>query len=240
MQQENFIDKIKSKGYWRLNFQPLKDINLELTNCKSIIEKSQVHLRGWYYPHLQENKDNGNFGVGQNYYESSTDWSRFKEFWRMYQSGQFINYIGLREDWVCEDIDIIEENERIKFNNSIDVIGGIIYQITEFLEFLHNLMLNSDIYDNGVSIFLSMNNTKDRELKVFGFARAGFMTSHKTIIDNIVIFDNKEFSKEELLTNYREISMDAIKLLVERFNWLNYDFNSIKGEQEKFLNGKIW
>src|ERR1035441_3490152 len=100
------LDKIKSRGYWRINFEPLvyEQKLKTLGECKDIIEKSQVELRGWNYPHFPR-RTGTDVGLesGDKFYEGWIDWFNHIEFWRMYQSGQFLHYFAVREDWSESD-----------------------------------------------------------------------------------------------------------------------------------------
>lgn len=58
-----------------------------------------VRLRGRDYSHTEENA----LIYGQDYMESSLEFESNKEIWRIYQSGQFVHHIAMREDWQQED-----------------------------------------------------------------------------------------------------------------------------------------
>ena len=85
------VAKIKSRGYWEVVIRPLKfeKERLEsLKDCANLVLENKVRLRGWDYPHVSSK-----YGVqsGDNWVENVTDWSSYEEFWRMYQSGQFLH-----------------------------------------------------------------------------------------------------------------------------------------------------
>ena len=93
--KEGLLEKIKSRGYWRVNIQPLTaTIRLDtLQKCREVVDKSSVELRGWDFPHIPRKNDQttGGAPVGS-YYEGWVDWENYKEFWRMYKSGQFFHF----------------------------------------------------------------------------------------------------------------------------------------------------
>ena len=94
--KDGLIEKIKSRGYWRVNFQPITAVvRLDsIQKCKEIIEKNNVNLRGWDFPHIpSRNDETTGFAPAGNYYEGWTDWSNYKEFWRMYMFDLFGNFM---------------------------------------------------------------------------------------------------------------------------------------------------
>ena len=193
------IDKIKSKGYWRINFQPLVAVEKipKLEDCKTIIENNGVHLRGWDYPHFpKRNSDTSSISPATNYYEGWIDWDGQIEYWRMYQSGQFIQYLALKEDWADEDSFINERMKIILQKSSLSVIGTI-YQLTEIFEFLLRLV-NNGLYEEGVRVNISLNNTKNRKLWIDSFNRVPFYEEKKTGADKIE-FPLKTYQRTKLL-----------------------------------------
>lgn len=72
------LDKIKSRGYWRINFQPLVAVRkLEsIAACKDMVERNTVELRGWDYPHFSKRVDaDSGVETGNDYYQGWIDWA---------------------------------------------------------------------------------------------------------------------------------------------------------------------
>ena len=69
-----------------------------------LLKKMPWNFVVWDYPHFPQRRgDDTDLVPGNNYYEGWIDWGAHKEIWRMYQSGQFINYKAVEEDWFKED-----------------------------------------------------------------------------------------------------------------------------------------
>lgn len=241
MTYQEVVEKVKTKGYWRIVFEPLKDEEMPLGKCKEIVEKNSVHLRGWDYPHVpQRVGDDTALEPGDNYWQGWLDWEgeNHKEFWRMYQSGQFIHYLGLREDWL-DSLRLRSmwkvADEEYSSGQAIGVIGTT-YQITEIYEFLSRL-IQDGIYSNGVKVSISLNNTQGRQLVVEQFQRMGFSMPKKTSSETINF--QKEYTKEEILSDSKEKSLEAIVHFFERFGWSPPNVEVIKSDQKNFLEGKI-
>jgi len=237
MNFDAIVEKIKIRGYWRVNFHPIAynaDL-LSLENCLKIIKENVVSLRGWDYPHVPSQKNEEEcISVSNNYYHAFIDWNGYKEYWRMYQSGQFLHYFALREDWD-------DENELIKgfiapqkSGEFIYIDGSIVYQLTEIYEFLSRLVL-SNKYDSNIFVSISLHNTKDRMLRVGNRNRAPFHNSYKSGSDTIEF--SSEYSKEQLIEKPDCLALETALFFFDRFTWHNPPMATIKQDQAELLSG---
>lgn len=237
--KENLIEKIRSRGYWRINFQPLvyQQKLTSLGDCKDVVEKSAVRLRGWDYPHFpQRIGDDSGLEVADGFYEGWIDWENHKEFWRMYQSGQFLHYISLREDWFEEDSFYRQHAIRYEPKTLLNIIGSVVYQMTEIFEFLSRLA-RAGIYDEGARASISLNNTKNRKLWISDPMRADFMQNYTTTSDKIDF--SKEYSKDQVIDSSRDLALEAMIYMFDRFGWHKPPLESLKTDQSNFLTGRI-
>ena len=92
------LEKIKSRGYWRINLQPLVKAEKlpSIDRCQEIVEQNAVKLRGWEYPAILQGAPDVQRTRTQTYFELANDWQNHIEFWRMYRSGQFLHYLALQ------------------------------------------------------------------------------------------------------------------------------------------------
>ena len=229
----DIIEKIKLRGYWRILFRPqiYKEERISpLSNCRNIIEKNSVEFRGWDYPHFprREDKDTA-LNPGNNYYVGWVDWNLHKELWRMYQSGQFIHYRALWEDW--HDADSFIANAH-KYQPMIYL--GVLhtnYQLTEIFEFLSGLA-KEGIYKEGINLSISLMNTKDRKLKIEEPRRIPFSRDYKTIAPEIEF--KKQYTEREIIENSTELAIKAILHFFERFDWTTSE-DIVRSDQKKIL-----
>src|ERR1700693_4619104 len=85
--------------HWRVNVRPATykaERIPSLSSCFDIVRKTKVSLRGWDYPHLS-NRTNEQ-GIGRNWVAAWSDFWGHLEYWRFYQSGQFMPLLGVREN----------------------------------------------------------------------------------------------------------------------------------------------
>jgi len=235
----DLLQKIKSRGYSRINFQPVVDRQKisSLGDCKDIVEKNRVELRGWDYPHFpRRSGDDTGLEPAEKHYIGWIDWNNLKEFWHMYQSGQFLHYVALREDWLEEDGWHNNLTEKIKPCSSLAIIGSVVYQMTEIYEFLSRLG-NAGIYDEGVRVSIALNNTQNRELWLDDNRRVPFSSSYKTGAQKIEF--QKNYSKEQILTTPKELALEAILYIFDRFGWHNPPIETFQQDQDNLIARRI-
>ena len=228
MSQE-LLDKINSRGYWRVVIRPTeyREENISLGEIRKTLDSTVLHLRGWDYPHI----DRSNTTNGQNYVQSYADFLGNIEFWRFYQSGQFINRFAMREDW-HEVSSIFGTGKPLPFK-SLDIIETL-YNVTEIVEFATRLAVKG-IYGKNIKIEISLCDTNDRAL--------ASIYSHRWLSRDYVckipeIKWEKLILTEELISNSAEISMNATLYIFERFNW-NTSADIFKDDQQKLLSGRL-
>jgi len=237
---EGHLEKIKSRGYWRVNFRPLTaDIRLKtMQECRDIVEKNSVELRGWDYPHFPRRNDEkvGTAPAGD-FFEGWEDWENHKEFWRMYKTGQFLYYRALREDWLDErgGIFTTPNDKSFKAGEKIGVLGSLVYEITECFQFLSRLV-ERGLYEKGVKVHISLVNTKGRELVVDDGARIPFMYARKTEAPELSF--EKTYTKEEILNDSKGLAHDIIMQVADSFGW-NPAPEQVAGDQEKLISRRF-
>ena len=97
-------DEIRTRGYVFVCIHPGPFAREHVANygeLEPIVEKASVSLGGWAFPHIdrQEPLKRGGDWVGQEF-----DSSRFRETWRLYQTGQFIHLGGISTDWMDRSV----------------------------------------------------------------------------------------------------------------------------------------
>ncbi len=98
-QEQTTLSKIRERGYWRVVNRPTSFDERhipEFSELFRIVERNVVRLRGWDYPHIDHKSqpERGKDWVGQEF-----QWEDELEVWRLYQSGQFIHYFAIAEEW---------------------------------------------------------------------------------------------------------------------------------------------
>ena len=227
--------------YWRVNFRPdvfKEDFIPSLKQCFEIVEKNKLSLRGWDYPHLS-NRENER-AVGNNWVASWSDFWGHKEYWRLYQSGQFLHIFGVREatepEWKQKLLQ--EMKGHLSFMKDVDwdrVPGfisfiNLIYSMTEIFEFAARLC-QAQVYSGVLNIDI-----KVKGIQGFVLAPEGGRTWHSYYAaSENELGHTWSLQSDVLVAESAEKALDVIIWFFERFGWLSPSQEVIRSEQNKFL-----
>lgn len=236
------ISKIKQFGYWRVIIRPTKyNDNLipSLGECKKIIADSQVSLRGWNYPHIDLSGINAS---SNNSVHSMCDWPSgpMYEYWRLYQTGQFIHYFAMRED-----LRITEEKKKefqlecgpTKVDKFLSILSTL-YSVTEIFEFAARLFSTIGEVDF-VEVIIELHGTNRRMLVFWGnFMRFTNRAYINEFLDGIIKID-KTISKNELINRSSDIALDVAIEIFKKFNWDGVNKQIFVEDQKKLLERRL-
>lgn len=221
--KDGLLEKIRSVGHWRVNFRPVRPLDVELNfqQCAELVSNHRVSIRGWDYPHISNRRDNeGGHDRGRNYYESWCDWWNQAEFWRMYKSAQFISYNAIEGD--------VSNVNPLGGSRFLDLVDTV-YTITEHVEFAHRLYGNLNCTD-GIRLSISLRNTLGRHL-VAGRGRIPFYEDKTSGSPDIEI--EKLISMRDLVERHEAIAIDILLELFDYFGW-NPDRSQVENDQARF------
>ena len=229
------LDTIRSMGYWELRFRPTTAEAFEDNDfAKAAVIKASIS-RGWDFPRVPKYQDNQEgFRSGQNYIEAFSDFGTRKELWRMYRSGQFINFRALQEDWYSETDGYTSLSERVKPKTVINLLSSVVFYITDALNFLARICQHG-IYKDGVQVVLILHNVENRELRIDDTQRIGFYYPRITSEHEIKLESN--IDADGIKEDYIEISN---KMILDTLNAFGYTAtsNSVRNDQDKYLQGR--
>jgi hypothetical protein len=229
---KELLDKIHSRGYWRVLIRPtvfeIERIS-SLTQCKNIIEETMVLLRGWDYPHFDSSLINNNIDS----IELGIEFMHHLEYWKFFQSGQFIHHFSCFEDYI-----INPATGELYFNFKEKCYLSILstlYTITEIFQFTSRLILKEILKPN-VELSIGLHGMQDRQL--FFWERGRHLSSiYKSTIPDIVF--NKIYSREQIIQSPAEVAMEVTIWIFERFNWSHESKVIFLEEQKKFLEKRL-
>jgi hypothetical protein len=238
---KDLIEKIKKNGYWKVIIRPIifdenKISNLE--ECKKIIESSVVSLRGWNYPHIDKGgiKISGNDSI-ESYCDST--WLGYFEYWRFYQSGQFVHYFSMREDYRIDEKEIqrIQRQSATKSTKLLDIISTL-YSVTEIFEFAQRLA-SKDILGNTIEISIELGGVENRELFFWDSFSRWLNNNYICTFRDENILVKRALSKEELITKSSETALSTCMEIFKKFNWSDAPEQVFVGDQKKFLEKRL-
>lgn len=224
--------------HWRVNFRPAvyeRDRLRSLSDCLDVLQKARVRLRGWDFPHVPRPEQ---LTYGQTWLAGWSDWSKHLEYWRFYQSTQFIYLGGIREVMDLEWEPKLRQTMKwhADSNDDIDAVPGFldltnsIYNITEFFEFATRLA-QAKVYTDPVTITVRLTG-------IAGFMLAADQNkrwSADYVAHEAEINYTTTITPAELISSAAEQAMKCTVSLFQRFGWLNPNIDAIRTDQQKLL-----
>jgi hypothetical protein len=235
------IDKIKSRGYWRVNIKPTKfnkNSIPSLDECRQLIEESKVYLRGWDYPHLPRLGEGLVNGV--DWIEASTEsmiMIPITEYWRFYQSAQFAHLFNCAEDWMSRDQLQIQNPLNLPLPDRVLSIFNTVYRVTEIYEFAARLAAK-EIFRSDLSITVELHGMKDRGLVITDRTHALLRENYICRVDDLP-YPPKVISIETLLAQSSELALENIVWFFERFNWQYIPVHRMRDAQRRLLERRL-
>jgi len=217
--------ELTNLGSWALTVYPAEYNPKRISDhqrIKELIQKSEVQLRGWNFPHTDTKGNVSNFTRGR---QSYTVGDRHTEGYRAYQSGLFVWKSPFWEDKQGHS-----ENGRpvLSFVN-------VIWSLTEFMIFLRRYYEQISP-DGSIHLQIVMNGTKNRELVALG---GEALPIYGFVAQENPIFIQEDIQVVELKAAYKEIATNIIKQIFAIFNWEDADPVMIENWQTKLIERKF-
>lgn len=160
MSNEGLLAEIKSRGYWRVEMHSTEYQDKRLPNraaMQGLISNATVSLRGWPYPYFraEETTYNGKWLEGQ------INWENEREYWQLYESGQWLHYLGLHGAWITRER-LFQHRSPLPPQHAgyLHVRGAILYTLTEIFRFAVGLG-QSGILSPTAFLSIQLHNTRD-------------------------------------------------------------------------------
>ena len=212
-QAQTILSKIRERGYWRVVIRPTsfeeKHIP-EYSELFRIVERNAVRLRGWDYPHIdyKSQPKRGNDWVGQEFQREDE-----LEVWRLYQSGQFVHYFAIAEEWRDES-SLRPPDQGWAWGRHMYYISTV-YSFLEIYEFAARLALSPA---GGVMmrVEIELGNLKGRRLipETIHYQFGGEYRINLPTWNHVW-----EGAQTELITSPRELAALATRELFARFGF---------------------
>jgi hypothetical protein len=231
-------------AHWRVNFRPASyDAQRlgSLSECLDLIEKHRVLLRGWDFPHLPSRRDKQVI-FGSRWVAAWSDYQRHLEYWRMYQSTQFLYLGSVREvtdpDWSAK----LKATLSWQLADPVDIqqvpglvsITNLIFNVTEFFEFAARLA-QASLYVEPVTISVQLNRARgflltaeDNRMFMRAFAAGDNHLAYETTL-----------TPTELVAAASDQSATCAMWFLERFGMLKPNLDVIRRDQQQLLTRRF-
>lgn len=233
------LDKIHKHGYWRVvirptQFEPARVPRLK--QCEEFVTSSAVRLRGWDYPHATRVEVARGGDWVESMYDGTSNWRPFIEYWRFFQSGQFVHHFACHED--NQDLSPYvfpsEARQAIRQGQPCLSIIGSLFTLTEIFEFAAR-MAQRGVLVPSAEISITLFGMKGR-IPVFVEPRIPPLVSRSSI--DTIEYPSQIVSMPELLARAPELALDAAEWILERFN-LTLSRDLLSQDQQRLLQRNL-
>lgn len=228
--------------HWRVNirqrvFEGPKLASLD--QCIEAVRATRVSLRGWDYPHLSQRQQQ--IELGETWIASWVDFNGHIEYWRFYQSGQFIHLFSVQEAQLAP---WRAELQRAASFHALgpedwDSVPGyfsllsFLYHVTEVFEFAARLAQRG-IYTGEIEVSIELKGIKGFVLTPdLDRAWSGTRRASQDKLGHTWVMPSSE-----LVAKSPEASLQAVVWFFERFGWLQPATEVLARDQARFLSGQ--
>ena len=205
------LSLIESRGHWYVTIRPTVYDPKRLSTLAAVertFRDAHIQLRGWDYPHDPKE------GVSryQDYIQGVVSWEAHHELWRLYQSGQFVHFFALREDWLRDAGHTPVEPET--------ALGTVttLYTLTEIFAFAARLAAAVPLSPE-VVIWYKLRKIGGRRLETFDPMRVPIWEGRRSATDLPEIGASVALPLPELVATSGEVAIDHTLAVFDRFGW---------------------
>jgi hypothetical protein len=224
--------------HWRVTIRPADytpELIPNLCDCFDTVEKCKVSLRGWDYPHLSRRQSER--GQGDNWVASWSTFMGHVEYWRLYQSGQFLNLFAVREFSEKEFGDHLRQVSASHFRG-VDLakvpgfisITNFLYTMTEIFEFAARLCQSGPL-GGTIVIGIALKDIRGFALTT-DWDRAWFNLYQAS---QDVLKKEWTIPSDSLMSKSASHSLEAVRWFFERFGWLDPSMAILQTDQQTFI-----
>lgn len=223
--------------YWRVLIRPTHhrgDRIVTSRECLNVLESIAVRAGGWRYPFVS--RDNERLRIRDDHVEVVVDSSEFREFVRLYRSGQLLFVSVLREAFLVGTLE--EAREIAKYSaprGSVPPTGGV--------NIIRLVRLVSVAFENARLLVEHLNIQEPMEMSF----KLGNIKGHVLVagphreLDELyqapeeTIEFKREFSPEDLRVKSRTLALEVTSEFFAAFHWTDPVDYVLAGMQEEAL-----
>lgn len=199
------------------------------------MEKCRIRLRGWDYPHVDRSDSREN---GANWIASGVAWGRYNEYWKLFQSGQFVHLFTLLDSSEPDAVRTAIEAAKPTMPSGDDPnavkgavnILGLLYTMTEIHAFASGLVAEG-VYTGSVKIEIQLVNAANFILTTDILRHWGlFCPNTQNLLGKEWVYP-----AETLMSSAGSKALDATSWFLQRFGWLTPNIEQLQRDQDKLL-----
>jgi len=199
-----------------------------------VIEACAVALRGWDYPHV-DRSDRAN---GTDWIASWCEFAGHREYWRFFQSAQFVHLFSFREDAIRNSLEAAIEKTLVGVPPGAEPptgcadVGEMLFNITEVYEFASRLVQRMAL-EGSVSISIELVDVRSRILTALEFSRAwwGYYPAVESNLAHTVTIPI-----DRIVASASDLALDEAVWFFHRFQWNEPNRTVLQNDQRKLLS----
>ena len=228
---------VLEQPHWRVNFRP-DEYDPELIpsppKCFRLVEQTRVFLQSWSwsYPYLSNRPEERR--VRTNGVEAWTASEYMTEYWRFYQSGQFLHLFTFEE---ASKVHSAGQQDGRRLSDSSEVRGFVHFPdflctVTQIFEFATRLCLK-ELYRGSLEVTIEL---KDIErFRLWSPYLAPFKR-YEWVCHEPELRWTRPFPVVELIANNADYALDAAIWFFERFGWEDRSKDALRRDQRALLS----
>jgi hypothetical protein len=230
MNERAIAEKIRGRGCWSIRVRPYpftKERVRTLAQLEEIIATSTVRFRGWDFPHTDQR-----IGVmrGNDYIANASEWHEHLEYWRFFQSGQFVDLLGMYEDWQDQSF---SQSGRWPPRQRLGFFE-VIYRLTEIFEFASRIAL-TPVGSENMEVQVGIAALRGRVLWMDDPHRAPLMDGREAAIESFEYA--VVLTRNELVARTRDHALEPARRVYERFG-IDLDLTTVRGLQDELVRDR--
>ena len=207
------LEKIRSRGYWKVVIRPTTFIEKrvhEKSTLGHLLGKTSVSIKGWDFPHVDDFRE---FDTGSDWIGQEIEWNPILELWRFYQSGQFVHYSRIAEDWRYSSSRYLP-SQASRGDVYLDV-KEVVLRFTEIFEFSARLSF-TEVGDTGTHLEIALANFGNYLIRTTSHPGMPYQICQAHMPETKYKTD---LSSAELVTNRGELALKAALEFFRCFKW---------------------
>jgi len=239
MTNHELVKEIKSQAHWRIEIHSTEYQAKRLPTrpgMEDLLSKATVSLRGWPYPYYGIRAED--LAYNGKWLEGKINWERYMEYWRLYESGQWIHYTNVRTAGIPRE-EIFRQRSPLPPQHAgyISVRGEILFTLTEILHFAIGLG-QGGVLEPEAFLSIELHNTKDYMLfeSFDRFFRDGYVNPS----DAPITFEHK-LPPSELPALADKMALDMAIKVYSIYNWIpaNAAIRNLVEDQKKLIERRL-
>jgi hypothetical protein len=206
------LERIRQRGYWRVIIHPaeFQADRIPRDALLPLIQKSAVQARSWGIPRIH---DSEHCEIGPDWVQGSSGNTSLPESWRLYQSGQFVYYAGLAEDWRGRSF--ASPNAAVWQPGQELAIAHSVHRYTACFELAKRLAF-AQIFPS-VHIEITFHGLQQRQLRVDSPRQLSLLHAYHASTD--VVQYAGDIATIDLIAGAHREALNAVEQLFQSFQW---------------------